>query len=180
MKIYTKGGDQGETSLIGGKRVHKCDARVEAYGTVDELGASLGVLRDLSVSEPWAEELLRIQRNLFVIQSRLASENPLEDSFLPTLSSGETERLEQEIDRMEESLPPFTFVVPGGHVQSSHAHLARCICRRAERRMVSLSLESGVEAESLAYVNRLSDYLFVLSRYILQQKGLKEILCREK
>ena len=173
--IYTRKGDDGKTSLAEGGRVLKCDERVEAYGTVDELNAQLGVLRDMC---PFAEEkgfLFSIQCLLFTIQSRLASVHPEQCAFLPGFPSGEVERLEREIDRMSESVPPFrSFVIAGGHPLLSQCHVARCVCRRAERRVVALMQREPVEVVLLHYINRLSDYLFVLARYFALRLDVKE------
>lgn len=179
MKIYTKTGDKGTTSIIGGKQVLKCDARVEAYGTVDELNAYLGLLRDLSEEEQ-QDVLLRIQRRLFDIQSLLAAEEPEKHSFLKPIQESEVLFLEEEIDRMSLSIPPFkAFILAGGHPLVSQIHIARCICRRAERRVVELAQVAKVQDNVLRYINRLSDYLFVWARFASYQMGITESLCQE-
>lgn len=175
--IYTRKGDDGKTSLIGGERVWKCDARVEAYGTVDELNAHLGALKDATPYPEQQQQLLGIQRTLFVIQSLLAAKQPEKHDFLPALHPEEATRLEQEIDRMEQELPPFrAFILAGGHPLISQCHVARCVCRRAERRLVELELqEDGVVQPDISkYLNRLSDYLFVLARFYHLKLSVKE------
>ena len=179
MKIYTKTGDKGVTSIIGGKHVLKSDVRVEAYGTVDELNAYLGLLRDLSDKEQ-QPVLLRIQRRLFDIQSILAAEEPEKHLFLQPVADAEIAFLESEIDRMGEVVPPFkAFILAGGHPLVSHTHIARCICRRAERRVVALAQEAEVQDNVLRYLNRLSDYLFMLARFHSCRLGIAEDLCHE-
>ena len=179
MKIYTKTGDRGTTSIIGGKQVLKCDARVEAYGTVDELNADLGLLRDLSEDEQQVV-LLRIQRRLFDIQSLLAAEEPEKHSFLKPIQDNEVLFLETEIDRMSHEIPPFkAFILAGGHPLVSQIHVARCICRRAERRVVALAQTAAVQENVLRYINRLSDYLFVLARYTAFRMDIPETFCQE-
>ncbi len=168
MKIYTGTGDEGETSLFGGKRVPKSDARVNAYGHVDELNAVLGLT---VASDPQDFEralLLEIQRDLFAIGGRLASPEP--DRVAKALAKAvvpheRIDALEAAIDRTNGELPPLEqFVVPGGSVKAGYFHLARTVCRRAERSVVALSSESGVPREILKYLNRLSDLLFVMAR----------------
>lgn len=174
--IYTRKGDDGKTSLIGGEKVWKSDERVEAYGTVDELNAHLGLLRDQCPSSDGKDELLAIQRQLFVIQSLLAARHPDEHDFLPKLPMSEVTRLEMWIDRMEKQLPPFrTFIVAGGHPVVSQCHVARCVCRRAERRVVALSKSEEVPDEVKQYINRLSDYLFVSARHYARLMQVEEI-----
>ena len=172
MKIYTKGGDRGQTSLVGGTRVSKAHDKIEAYGTVDELNSAIGIIA--SSNEEYAAFLNTIQHKLFNAGSILASENDL--SFeLPTIQLSDIELLEKEIDRLEKGLPRLkNFILPGGSMISAHTHLARCICRRAERRIVGL--EEDKYALILQYLNRLSDYLFVLSREYLRLEGKAEII----
>ena len=180
MKIYTKTGDLGTTSIIGGKRVLKCDSRVESYGTVDELNAHLGLLRDLSDND-LKPVLLRIQRRLFDIQSLLAAEEPEKHAFLKAIPTDEVLFLEEEIDRMSSEVPPFkAFILAGGDPLVSQIHIARCVCRRAERRVVALSQVAKVQENLLGYLNRLSDYLFVLARYTAAHMGVTETLCQEE
>lgn len=172
MKIYTKTGDQGKTSLLGGSRVAKYHLRIEAYGTVDELNASVGMLRSMEVSDKIKDMLVAIQNKLFTIGSRLASEPGEPKMQLPKLSAEDTVYLENRIDEMDEELPEMrNFVLPGGHPAVAQAHVARCICRRAERIVLHLKDESDVPSEIPVYLNRLSDFLFVLSRKL--SKDLK-------
>lgn len=176
MKIYTKNGDKGQTSLLGGEKVSKCAARVEAYGTVDELNANIGLLRDVCTYPDVKEELLSIQRSLFCIQSLLAAVEPEKFDFLPRLKDEGVYFIEEAIDRMQDELPPFrAFIIPGGHPLVSQAQVARCVCRRAERRVVSLAQNDTVDAVLIRYLNRLSDYLFVLSRYFSLRLQVPEI-----
>ena len=161
-KIYTKTGDTGETSLIGGKRVLKCNPRVEAYGTVDELIAVLGVLRSYPIDENSQENILRIQKQLFVVGSCLATLNPDHNK----LNKEEINFLESEIDSITDNLQPIKdFIIPGGHFISAQCNFARTICRRVERKICEISSKIPVEKEILVYINRLSDYLFVLARF---------------
>lgn len=177
MKIYTKKGDSGTTALLGGTRVPKYDLRIEAYGTVDELNSYLGLIGD---QEPMGEkrELLRkIQDRLFVIGSQLANDPARSKFQVPALAESDVALLEHSIDEMEATLPPLTnFVLPGGHPANSLAHVARCVCRRAERRVVELNEKAPVDPLMLHYLNRLSDWLFVLSRYISHQTQSPEVL----
>lgn len=171
--IYTKTGDAGDTSLVGGTRVAKCDVRVEAYGTVDELNAHIGLLAETAgAAAPCYAVLKGVQQDLFVIQTLLAVEQAVEFS-LPQLPDGATEDIERQIDALQTQLPPLrTFVIPGGTVAAAQCHVARTVCRRAERRMVALAQQAAVDGALLRYVNRLSDYLFVLSRFlVLSQEG---------
>lgn len=166
MKVYTKKGDSGETSLIGGVRVSKASLRIESYGTVDELNSYLGLIRDLSDNQKVVDQILEIQDRLFTLGSMLASDPVKSKMTLPPFGDKDTALLEQWIDEMDHDLPPMRFfVLPGGHVLVSHTHVARCICRRAERLIVHLMETEKVDAEVEKYINRLSDYLFVLSRW---------------
>jgi cob(I)alamin adenosyltransferase len=175
MKIYTKKGDQGETSLIGGMRVPKYDLRIESYGTVDELNSHLGLLRDQDIDSQYKAQIIDIQQILFTIGSHLAIGKEGCSMKLPELRLEHIEFLEKEIDTMDEALPPMRFfVLPGGHTAISQAHVARCVCRRAERLVVHLSSEETVNALILTYLNRLSDYLFTLSRKIALDLGAEE------
>lgn len=176
MKIYTKTGDQGDTSLIGGIRVPKSHNRVEAYGTVDELNSFIGVVRDMSVNEQRQDIFQHIQENLFVIGSLLAADPHKKPAYLPNLQEEDVLELEQAIDRMQEELPEMKhFILPGGHPDVSHCHLARAVCRRAERAVVRLHEEEKVDVRIIVYLNRLSDYLFVLARYIGKEHQVAEI-----
>ena len=177
-KIYTKTGDKGTTSLIGGTKVPKSHLRIEAYGTVDELNSYIGLCRDLISDEISRNILQEIQDRLFTIGSSLACDPVKEPKMrIPDLKEADITLLEKEMDRMNEAIPPMkNFVLPGGHAIVSHLHIARCVCRRAERCAVRLEVES-LETESLIlkYLNRLGDYLFVLSRYIAHLLNAPEI-----
>jgi cob(I)alamin adenosyltransferase len=183
-KIYTKTGDKGMTALIGGTKVPKSSARIEAYGTVDELNSFIGLLMDQLILAPGplpAETtpfLREIQDRLFTIGSSLACDPEKEPRLkIPDLREEDVQKVEAEIDRMTAVLPPMkSFLLPGGHVAVSTAHVARCVCRRAERGCVRLHEEQlFVEPLVLRYVNRLSDYLFVLSRYATHLLQVAEI-----
>ncbi|MCA6364360.1 MAG: cob(I)yrinic acid a,c-diamide adenosyltransferase [Bacteroidetes bacterium] len=175
MKIYTKTGDKGQTSLIGGTRVPKHHIRIEAYGTVDELNSWIGVLRDSIAEEAVTALLIEIQDRLFTMGSLLAADPEKSKMKLPELEAADISRLEQAIDAMNEHLPPMrSFVLPGGHITVSHCHVARCVCRRAERNVTHLSETAGVSALITQYLNRLSDYLFVLSRKLTHDLGATE------
>ncbi len=174
MKIYTKTGDAGTTSLLGGSRVSKADLRIETYGTVDELNSHMGLLRSEADEEESVALLLFIQDRLFTMGSHLALESG-KNFQLPTIENDDVERLEHAMDRMNEVVPPMRhFILPGSNSAEAHTHIARCVCRRAERLLVALN-----EAEPMApilqiFLNRLSDYLFVYSRFLTHQKGLEE------
>jgi cob(I)alamin adenosyltransferase len=164
-KIYTKTGDLGETSLLGGTRVLKSHERVDAYGTIDELNSFLGLLRDQPIDKHYQQVLLRIQQNLFVTEARIAADPNLQQLSLPPLLEEEILLLENEIDEMNKSLEELAhFILPGGYAPSSVCHIARTVCRRAERSVIKLSKSSPVEEIIIRYLNRLSDYLFVLAR----------------
>jgi cob(I)alamin adenosyltransferase len=176
MKIYTKTGDKGQTSLLGGTRVSKGYIRIEAYGTVDELNAHLGMLRDVCTDEEVKDQLLEIQQTLFVVGSWLACEQGEPAYPLPEMPSGAAGLLETAIDAMNEALPPMrNFILPGGHPTVSWCHIARTVCRRAERACIRLAEQETVNQDILIYLNRLSDFLFVLSRWLTQQLGAPEI-----
>ena len=166
MKVYTKTGDKGKTSLFGGKRVLKNDAQIESYGNIDELNSWVGMLRDLSKSDKEKLVLLEIQETLFTAGSYLATDSSKKGSLkLPSLSELMISKLEAEMDEMDANLPAMKFfVLPGGHTSVSSCHIARTVCRRAERSIVALSSEDVDIDFVKRYVNRLSDYLFVLSR----------------
>ncbi|MFM2284513.1 MAG: hypothetical protein RLZZ543_9 [Bacteroidota bacterium] len=167
MKIYTRTGDKGQTSLLGGTRVPKHHLRIEAYGTLDELNSHIGLLRDQGLSEQMVKELLEVQDRLFTLGSHLASDPEKSKVRIPDIGADDIAYLENAIDRMNESLPEMRhFVLPGGHSAVSICHIARCVCRRAERLIVHLAEISPVEEIVIQYMNRLSDYLFVLSRKI--------------
>lgn len=176
MKLYTKTGDRGMTSLIGGKRVPKYNKRIEAYGTVDELISYIGLLRDYEESERYHEMLISIQDHLMVCASMLAAD--CEDCMdkLPSVKKEDIAFLENNIDRMEEDLPPLkSFILPGGHPLVSFSHIARNVCRRAERAVLTVAQEVEVDKYVLQYLNRLSDFLFVFARKLSWDMHVKEI-----
>lgn len=167
MKIYTKKGDAGSTGLIGGTRILKSSLRIEAYGTVDELNSYLGLIRDQDIAKQYKEQLIEIQDRLFTIGSSLASDPDKSKMKIPDLLSSDVENLEKWMDEMDVALPPMkNFILPGGHTTVSFAHIARCVCRRSERIIVDLGQNEFVADLVLMYVNRLSDYLFILCRKI--------------
>jgi cob(I)alamin adenosyltransferase len=170
MKIYTKTGDQGTTSLFGGKRVSKADLRIDTYGTVDELNSYIGLLRDQPVNENRSEVLIEIQDRLFTIGSILATEPGNTKVKIPVLAETDSQLLEKEIDAMTAALPPMRFfVLPGGHPSVSFCHIARTVCRRAERLSIALHAIEPIDALVIQYLNRLSDYLFMLSRMVAHE-----------
>ncbi len=176
MKIYTKTGDKGMTSLIGGKIVLKSHDRVEAYGSVDELISYVGLLRDKVIDKEIKKILLWIQERLMTISAHLAAAAGENNDNLPVFHSVDIEKIEHEIDTMDETLPILnSFIIPGGHEIVSFCHIARNICRRAERNVVKLTVSEFVDDLILTYLNRLSDYLFVLARKIGVDLGIAEI-----
>ena len=178
MKIYTKTGDKGSTSLIGGTKVSKAHLRIEAYGTVDELNSYIGLCRDHITDGDSRAVLLETQDRLFTVGSALACDPEKETKLkIPDLHEEDITLLEKAIDKMHEVLPPMkSFILPGGLIAASHLHVARCVCRRAERQVVRLSEESHeVEIIIQKYLNRLSDYLFVLARYVAFLEKAEEI-----
>ena len=177
LKIYTKTGDKGTTSLIGGTKVLKSDLRIEAYGTVDELNSYIGLCRDLLIDEPSKKNLQEIQDRLFTIGSSLACDPEKEPKMkIPDLKEDDVILLEKEIDRMNEVLPEMkNFILPGGHITVSHIHISRCVCRRAERCCVRLQENQEENSIIIKYLNRLSDYLFVLARYVSHLLKAEEI-----
>ncbi len=176
MKIYTKKGDLGTTGLIGGARVSKDHLRIEAYGTIDELNSYLGLIRDQKISETTLKEVLQIQDRLFTLGALLAVDEKGTKMKLPTIYDSDIEDLEKAIDAMDESLEPMkSFILPGGHQTVSYTHIARCVCRRAERITVTLSHHFKVDPLIIKYLNRLSDYLFTLSRKLSKDLDAKEI-----
>ncbi|HVS94062.1 MAG TPA: cob(I)yrinic acid a,c-diamide adenosyltransferase [Mucilaginibacter sp.] len=167
MKIYTKTGDKGHTSLIGGARVPKHHLRIESYGTVDELNSYIGLVRDQDIANHDKEILKQVQDRLFTIGSSLASDPEKSKMVIPDLHQADIGLLEKEIDAMDEVLPQLRhFILPGGNNAVSFCHIARCVCRRAERLTVHLAEESAVDEKVIIYLNRLSDYLFTLARKI--------------
>lgn len=183
MKVYTKTGDKGTTALFGGTRVPKHHIRIESYGTVDELNSYIGLIRDQEINQLYKEVLIEVQDRLFTVGAVLATDpekailkNGKERLNIPKISEEDLLLLENEIDRMEESLPPMThFVLPGGHTTVSFCHIARCVCRRAERLSVQLNETEEVDESVLKYLNRLSDYLFVLARKLTFDLRAEEV-----
>lgn len=176
MKIYTKTGDNGLTSLFGGTRVPKHHLRIEAYGTVDELNSYIGLIRDQEIEQITKNVLIEIQDRLFTLGSILATEPGNSKVKVPQLYEEDLVFLENEIDKMNLSLPEMkSFVLPGGHPTVSFCHVARCVCRRAERLVVRLAETDKIQDITIKYLNRLSDYLFVLSRKLANEKNADEI-----
>ncbi len=183
MKVYTKTGDTGTTALFGGTRVPKHHIRIESYGTVDELNSHIGLIRDQDMSDLYKKVLIEVQDRLFTVGAILATPPEKEtlkngQSRLQNLGIVESdiEFLENEIDTMEEALPPMThFVLPGGHTTVSYCHIARCVCRRAERLAVHLNDIEPTDERVIKYLNRLSDYLFVLARKLSHDLNADEV-----
>lgn len=176
MKIYTKTGDKGQTSLFGGKRLPKYDLQIEAYGTVDELNAYIGLMRDQQVDELTFDTLIEIQDRLFTLGSILATDPDNSKVKVPQLFEKDVEFLEKEIDQMNEQLPEMrSFILPGGHTTVSFCHISRCVCRRAERLVIKLAEKNDINPLTFKYLNRLSDYLFVLSRKFSADLNAKEV-----
>ena len=184
MKIYTKTGDKGTTSLIGGTRVSKDDVRLEAYGTFDELSAFIAVLSDSEGVERHEIEVMdRIQNSLLVIESCLALESQRDNEmtrqqvkkYIPEITEDDVKFLEDEIDAINSQLEPLkSLIIPGGNILSSRCHVCRTVCRRAERRLVEMGREYDVDENIRRFVNRLSDYFFTLSRLFMKQEGVDE------
>ncbi|MEL1246292.1 cob(I)yrinic acid a,c-diamide adenosyltransferase [Flavobacterium sp. DGU11] len=183
MKVYTKTGDKGTTALFGGTRVPKHHIRIESYGTVDELNSHIGLIRDQDINPNYKKILERVQDRLFTVGAILATppdkevlKNGKERLNIPKISEADIELLENEIDAMETELPPMThFVLPGGHTTVSYCHIARCVCRRAERLSVHLHELEPTDTMVLTYLNRLSDYLFVLARKLSHDLKADEV-----
>ena len=183
MKIYTKTGDKGTTGLVGGTRLPKHDLRIDCYGTIDELNSYLGLIRDQQISNDSKTTLIEIQNQLFIIGSLLATdpEKLKDDSIrkrlgISLIKSEAIAFLETEIDAMNLELPPMThFILPGGHQTVSFCHIARCICRRAERNISKLNANHPTQPEVLIYLNRLSDFIFVLARKLSNELDAEEI-----
>lgn len=183
MKIYTKTGDKGTTALFGGTRVPKHHIRIESYGTVDELNSHIGWLRDQEIEVSHKEFLMQIQDKLFTVGAILATDpdkallkSGQERLNIPKISKEDVEQLEKAIDTMDDTLPPMThFVLPGGHPTVSICHICRCVCRRAERLATALFEISPFHETTLVYLNRLSDYLFVLARKLSYELKAQEI-----
>lgn len=175
MKIYTKGGDEGQTSLYGGKRVFKDDLRIECYGTVDELNSFIGLLASGIEESEEAGILLLVQKKLFDIGSVLAAD-PGRKLNLPEITEDDVIHIENHIDNMTANLEPLkTFILPGGSKEISYSHVCRTICRRAERRCISLQREAFVPSIIIKYLNRLSDFFFVIARKIAKDQGRQDI-----
>ncbi|MEP7197759.1 MAG: cob(I)yrinic acid a,c-diamide adenosyltransferase [Saprospiraceae bacterium] len=176
MKIYTKTGDKGTTALFGGKRLSKDDIRVEAYGTVDELNSNLGLLIANVIEVSILTELSKIQNELFVLGSHLASDPSKLNLKLPELKAKNILDLENSIDQMDKQIPELRFfILPAGSIAIAQAHICRTVCRRAERRVVSLSKVEEIDEQIIVYLNRLSDYLFTLCRYISHLAKVAEV-----
>ncbi|MGO3285939.1 cob(I)yrinic acid a,c-diamide adenosyltransferase [Mesonia sp.] len=183
MKIYTKTGDKGSTALFGGTRVPKHHIRIESYGTVDELNAYIGLIKDQEIDEALKNDLKKIQNNLFTLGAELATDpkkaqfkNGKERLNIVRVKEAEIQFLEDQIDEMNQDLPQMTnFILPGGHTTVSYCHIARCVCRRAERLAAALNEVEPFEAYILQYINRLSDYLFVLARKLSKDLQVEEI-----
>lgn len=180
MKIYTKTGDKGETSLLGGERVSKHHDQIEAYGTVDELNACLGLVAVTNEHKTLDAMIPSIQRNLFNAGSELAQSEKYkpkkQSAHFQPITTEAVETLETWIDQLEEDLPPLkNFILPGGTPAAAHLHLARCICRRAERRVIALAHQRDVRTELITYLNRLSDLLFVMARAANHLSGREDI-----
>ena len=183
MKVYTKTGDKGTTALFGGPRVPKHHIRIESYGTIDELNSHIGLIRDQKINQLYKNTLMHIQDRLFTVGAILATDpekavlkSGKQRLNIPKISNEDIERLEKEMDIMEASLPPMThFVLPGGHQTVSFCHIARTVCRRAERLASHLNELEPFQPETLMYINRLSDYLFVLARKLSHDLQAEEI-----
>jgi len=183
MKIYTKTGDQGKTSLFGGTRVKKSNLRIDAYGTVDELNSYIGLVRDQLKDKDLISDLIRIQSKLFTLGAMLATpqdkeklKNGSDRLKIEKIEEGEIQFLEDKMDLMDKALEPMThFILPGGHSVVSFCHIARCVCRRAERITVELADTESIDIHILIYLNRLSDYLFVLARKLTKDNKVEEI-----
>ncbi len=183
MKIYTKTGDKGTTALFGGTRVPKHHIRIDSYGTVDELNSHLGLIRDQNIDNHYKQVLMKVQDRLFTIGAILATDpekailkSGKERLNIPKISESDIALLENEMDTMNEALPPMThFVLPGGHQTVSFCHIARCVCRRAERLASALNDLEPFQPGSLKYLNRLSDYLFVLARKLSHDLQADEV-----
>jgi cob(I)alamin adenosyltransferase len=181
FKIYTKTGDKGLTSLIGGTRLPKHHIRIEAYGTVDELNSHIGLLRDVIQDNPTTDLLISIQDRLFTIGSHLAADPEKNKMELPSLFEDDILALEKAIDKIDEVVPEMkSFVLPGGHIHVSYCHIARCVCRRAERAVLRLAENEKVDDLHFKYLNRLSDYLFMLSRWLTFSYNSQEIPWKPK
>lgn len=176
MKIYTRAGDAGETGLFGGVRISKASEKVDAYGEIDELNSVLGVARTEPIGEPWDALLADLQSRLFDLGAELANGKPEKDLGIPLVGDEDVSAMEAAIDRAETELEPQkSFVLPGGTRAAAHLHVARCVCRRAERRVVALAEHTPVRGEVLRFLNRLSDLLFVLARVANVRGGVADV-----
>jgi cob(I)alamin adenosyltransferase len=183
MNVYTKTGDKGTTALFGGTRVPKHHIRIDSYGTVDELNSYIGLIRDQDIDSHSKDTLIKIQDHLFTLGAILATDpektilkNGKERLNIPKITEEDVNSLEDNIDLMETNIPPMThFVLPGGHTTVSYCHIARCVCRRAERLASALYEISPFDERALKYLNRLSDYLFVLARKLTYDLGANEV-----
>jgi len=183
MKIYTKTGDKGTTALYGGKRVSKNHIRIESYGTVDELNSYIGLIRDQKNDQETTETLIKIQNELFTLGAMLATpadhevkKNGKERLNIPKIDDSAITFLENKIDEMNTELPPMThFILPGGHTTVSYCHISRCVCRRAERLCVTLNEQENINNDIIIYLNRLSDFLFVLARKLSKNLAVEEV-----
>ncbi len=182
MKIYTKTGDKGTTSLYGGTKVNKSDIKIDSYGTVDELNSVLGLIRSYAIEQQYIDQIIHIQKDLFNLGAELAT--PVEKLFLANgkprlavrVTENDIETLELWIDQIEENLAPLThFILPGGSLAASQAHFARTVCRRAERITVALAEIEEISPNLQKYLNRLSDYLFTLARILAKQENVEEV-----
>lgn len=182
MKIYTKTGDKGQTALIGGRRVSKADLRIDAYGTVDELNSWIGLVRDQPINESRKELLKDIQDRLFTMGAELATDpEKTPKRAIPVIMPEDILLLEQAMDKMDTELPELrAFILPGGHQSISFCHLARTVCRRAERLIIALNEQTPVDSLVLQYINRLSDYLFVLGRKMAQELNAEEVVWKPR
>lgn len=181
MKVYTKTGDKGETSLFGGKRVKKYDVRIEAYGTSDELNSWIGLIRSEDISKDHQGILEEIQDRIFTLGAQLAADPDKPKLKMPHIIQEDITLLEKTIDKMDESLPVMTkFTLPGGNTVVSYCHIARCVCRRCERRVIELADTAEVDELIVQYLNRLSDYLFVLGRKLAQETNVPEVYWEPK
>ena len=176
MKIYTKKGDKGKTQLLGGSMVDKNHIKLECYGTIDELNSFIGNIYDQEINTSHKEILFKIQNQLFNLGSIISFDGEKDKIRLPNITTQNIKMLEKAIDKMEEGLPMLrNFILPSGHPTASKCHIARTVCRRAERNLVALSQEEQIDNLHIQYLNRLSDYLFVLARTILKDNNVQEI-----
>lgn len=176
-KIYTKTGDKGKTSLLGGTRVPKYHVRIEAYGTVDELNASMGMLGEEQVLQSFIPLIREVQNKLFTLGSILANDPEKSHFEIPGIEEADIKSLEDSIDQLNDQLDPLkNFVLPGGHPANAWAHICRTVCRRAERRVVELAEQTELDPKVIRYLNRLSDWLFMVARFASKQSGAEEII----